>query len=78
MKTVTFTALALVSGFGLVAAASAGETVRGPELAFGPSTAQSWVRLDVQGRPQQVGLSLSEDALAGLGQDMVFLTVPLP
>ena len=78
MQTAKMVALALASGVGLVAAASAGEIVHGPEQAFGPGTARAWVRLDGQERPQQIGLSISEAAVADTGSDVVFLTVPLP
>lgn len=78
MKIARVSALALVAGLGLAAAAVAGETVRGPELPFGGGTVQTWVRLDGQDRPQQIGVALSEAAVAEPGHDMVFLTVPLP
>ncbi len=71
-------ALAAIASLGLTSVVAAGEIVRGTEVAFGTGTAHSWVRLDGQDRPQEIGVSMSADAVATLGHDMIFVTLPLP
>lgn len=71
-------ALAATASLGLSSAVAAGEIVRGAEVAFGTGTAHSWVRLDSQDQPQEIGVSMSADAVAALGEDMIFATLPLP
>ncbi|NNU81669.1 hypothetical protein HMH01_14610 [Halovulum dunhuangense] len=71
-------ALAATASVGLTSAVAAEEIVRGAEVAFGAGTAHSWALLDSQNRPQEIGVSMSADAVATLGNDMIFVTLPLP
>lgn len=72
-------AVAASLALGAFAAQAGGEkTVRGPATPFGPGEVRAWATLDGQGRPQAVGVSFSEAAVAELGHDMIFATVPLP
>jgi len=72
------TVLAVAGGLALATPTIAAETVRGPEVAFGAGTAHTWVKLDGRDRPKQLGVSMSEAAVAALGEDMIMLTLPLP
>ncbi len=74
-KNVTIAAIAVV---GLSSTALASETIRGPEVAFGQGAAYTWVKLDGRDRIKQFGVSMSENAVATLGGEMIFVTLPLP
>lgn len=72
-------ATALFVALPLSAASPVETTYRSPPAAFGAGTAETWITLDAQGAPAEIGAAISEAALAGadMHQDTV-LSLPLP
>ncbi|WP_266367680.1 DUF5602 domain-containing protein [Tellurirhabdus rosea] len=50
----------------------------GAEQKLGDGTARSFVKLDESGKPEVVGISISEKAMNSLPHDMTFLVLPVP
>ena len=68
---------ALLAGAAPFAAAAQGIEF-GPELPLGEGTVRAFAETDGAGLATRIGVELTEDAVATLGHDMVFVTVPLP
>ncbi|MDG4647898.1 DUF5602 domain-containing protein [Roseibacterium sp. SDUM158017] len=49
-----------------------------PELPLGDGTVRAFAEVAADGTPTRIGIEMTEEAIATLGPDMVFLTVPLP
>ena len=69
-------ATALLAGIAPLASAQGIEF--GPEMPLGDGTVRAFAETDAAGLATRIGLELTDEAVASLGQDMVFLTVPLP
>lgn len=70
---------ALLAGFALAPAALAAQGIeRGAPQPLGAGTVQAFAETDSAGRATRIGIAMTEDALASLAHEMVFVTVPLP
>lgn len=68
---------ALLAGMAPLAAAA--QSIEfGPETPLGESTVRAFAETDAAGLATRIGIEMTEDAVTTLGQDMVFVTVPLP
>ncbi|AZQ68369.1 hypothetical protein EF888_15280 [Silicimonas algicola] len=50
----------------------------GPEMPLGEGTARAFTETDAAGFATRIGIEITEEAVASIGQDMIFVTVPLP
>jgi hypothetical protein len=73
MHAAAFASLAL---FPLAAAAQGVEFVT--EQPLGDGTVRAFAETDASGAATRIGVEMTEEAVATLGQDMAFVTVPLP
>jgi hypothetical protein len=62
----------------LPAQAQAPRVMEGPRAPLGNGTAFAWVALNAQGAPASIGVSVSDEALAGLPAEMQAVTLELP
>jgi hypothetical protein len=70
---------ALLAGLALAPlAASAQGVERGAEMPLGDGTVHAFAETDTDGRATRIGIAMTEEAVASLAHDMVFVTVPLP
>jgi hypothetical protein len=60
----------LASASDVAAGRTSGQTVLGDVRPFGDGTARTWVQLDGDGNPVSLGITLTEDALNGLPNDV--------
>jgi hypothetical protein len=70
------TLLTSVALFPLAAAAQ--DVEYGTALPLGEGTVRAFAETDATGVATRIGVEMTEEAVATLGQDMVFVTVPLP
>lgn len=73
-RTVGATLLACIAPF----AAHAQGIEFGAEMPLGTGTVRAFAETDATGLATRIGVEMSEEAVASLGHDMVFITVPLP
>jgi hypothetical protein len=70
---------ALLAGLALLPVAAAAQGVAfGPALPLGEGTVRAFAETDARGAATRIGVEMTEEAVASLGNDMVFVTVPLP
>jgi hypothetical protein len=50
----------------------------GPDLPLGQGTVRAFAEIGADGAATRIGIEMTEAAVASLGHDMVFVTVPLP
>lgn len=68
---------ALLAGMTPLAAAAQGIEF-GNEMPFGQGTVRAFAETDAAGHATRIGIEMTEEAVATLGHDMIFVTVPLP
>jgi hypothetical protein len=67
---------ALLIGVAPIASAQGYEF--GPEMPLGGGTVRAFAQTDAAGLATSIGVEMTDEAVASLGHDMVFVTVPLP
>ena len=73
-QTVSAALLACIAPF----AAHAQSIEFGTEMPLGSGTVRAFAETDATGIATRIGVEMTEEAVASLGHDMVFITVPLP
>lgn len=68
---------ALLAGMTPLAAAAQGIEF-GPDMQLGEGTVRTFAETDAAGLATRIGIEMTEGAVATLGHDMIFVTVPLP
>jgi hypothetical protein len=68
---------ALLAGMVPLAAAAQGIEF-GPEMPLGAGTVRAFAETDSAGHATRIGIQITEEAVASVGHDMMFVTVPLP
>lgn len=76
--TLRHTVCAVLLAGALPLAATAQSIDYGSDMPLGAGTVRAFAETDAAGRATRIGIEMTEAAVASLGHEMVFVTVPLP